>query len=1293
MASSSSSASQRRRPLTKRHPLSRRNSSFLGSLKSLVTAPLAWFASTDDFEDSKDFQGKRRRLAGPPTEPIVGDDDRSARNKRMRIHSPPRDDPYSQPPASVHGYLDPPGSVFQPQQHRQSSPSIQPTSTRSLSVNQPYDFDNNNNHFRASTLSRTMSIDPPPRPLSSASAMASIPFNRDTSMESSQFMRATPRDMSMPPLSGRPSFLMRKSMTPQPRPLREVSEPPPLNTLSSRPTFLHAPPMKPSDSMPDVLSRQSSVTLGSLVDSVRSTRSPARQHSSLMFGGSNREHPSLSPNPETVIEKALHELDIYKTPLVPTRLRSSNIPASTSSSNLFKSRRASNLVLMQSDNRSDRLGRKSSGKNEAPVVNETKPYAGEGGMKKLLARRKQEADDENNDVLDEDQMDDDSQKRHGKSILRSETVAVPAPLPAHPQVERPSTTASSSTQSSSLRVGRTKARNHIARPARPQKMTFSAAFDEDAMDDGDELDEEAMQRKKELDALQEASKHVPVFKIPEGFSFAKEIEPVENDLSDAKEPPIKSLPFSLTKPAVALENPLPQQSNNSFSSITQSSGAPVSGTGFQLPFASPPSLTPPVPLRASSPLPQVQPAKTTAPAQAAASVTNTVPNFFANSPALSKPAEPKPRPTGVPNFFATSVLSKPLDLPPAAPLLFDVPSTTASILSVPLKDIENPLWEGESNKTTEPSSSGSSLFGAFGRNTSGGGFSTAVQSGSASLPASSDSNVKAAELTTAPFHSSMFDATPTATPTFSFSKPETSSARGGDETPKAQSLFGNSTASATPVPTFGAPAPSGLFAEPPKATIPGSGSSFRNSSSVSEPPKAPSSAPPSFTFGQSVASNTATVEPPKPLFGAVEAPKPLFGGGSGGFSFGNSESQEKEHKPASSPFSFGNTGTKETSQAPASNQFSFGNRGTKDAEPKPASNQFSFGNIGTKVTEPKPASLPFSFGAAPSTPPSDANRSSPFSFGPPATSTPAPVSLGFSFSGGGSNGSDVPAKPFNFGQSSSIARPSTPPKNQEQEVNMDESPTRDAQQTISLADRPTIGSNGFSFGNSTPTSAFGAQNNGSAPFSFGTSSTSPTNNSTFGKTAENNTNSFSFNQPGPSSTGFNFPQSKPDNEPPRPSTTGSFAFGTPTSATGPAPVFPFGGPGNNSTGSNFGQSQSGSAPGSPSTFAQQSSPFPSFGAPLPPLNSGFSFGSQPASPAGVNLSLPQPTTPGGFGSTTTSGFGQPQQPSSPFGAPSTAAPAPGGAALFTIGAPPAAPVPAGNRAIRKLPNRRGGAKR
>ncbi|KAF5386936.1 hypothetical protein D9615_001713 [Tricholomella constricta] len=1256
MASSSSPASQRRRPNRKRQPLSRSNSSFLGTIKNLVTAPLAWFASTDDFEGSKDFKGKRRRLGGAPAGSNVEEDDRSTRNKRMRVHSPPRDEAPSKMSSLAvhHGYLDPPGSVFQQQENRQSSPYNLPTSTHSVSVTQAYDFSNNNsNSIRANTLSRTMSIDPPTRPLSSASAMASIPLTRDTSMDSSSFIRNIPRDMSMPPLSARPSFRMRTSMTPQPLPPREVSEPPPLNTLVSNPTFVRAPPTKASESMQGGLVRQSSVTLGTLAESVRSARSPVRQRSSLLFGSSGGRG-SHSPRPESAIEKALHELDIYKTPLVPTRLRSSNIPSTSSSSDLFKSRRASHLVLMQDDKRTSRLGRKVSGKNEPPLVNGTKPYAGEGGMKKLLARRKQEAEDEDHNnhgsILtkdDGDYMDDGVRKPDAEVASRVEPApTIPPPLPPPTKTDWFSTNVSSSAATSSLRVGRTKARSHIARPARPSKTKFSAAYDDDdAMDDVD-LDPEAIERKKEREALEEAAKAAPVFQIPEGFSFAKETKPVDLDPTNAKEPPIMSLPFSFSKPAPTSVNPPSQQQSTALSPAAPSPATSVFGTGSQLP-----SVLAPAPSLAAPSSPPVQPDEASVPA-----------SVLPSAPLQASATVPTTS-TGIPNFFASSsVLTKSLELPKAAPLPFASPSvapTTASNFHVPtpVKDVENPLWEGENKKESQVPANGSKLFDGFGGTAIGnapatssvfGGSSTsAFPSVTAPFPSIPNfgASLKKDESAPPPVPSSSFDGTSATTPTFSFTKPAEPApfTLFGRDTPKATSPFGDVSTATTPMPTSTAPKPS---AELPKPTTPAPESAFGSTapkppSLFGEPPKPTTSAPGPFFFGQPAPPAPSASEAAKPLFGTlVEAPKPLFGSGSGKFSFG--------------------------------------------------------GPTDIKAAEQKSTSIPFAVGAAPSTPPPvEVKKNAPFNFGAPETApAPAPAQVGFSFSGGGSNASDVSSKPFAFGQPATMAppvRPSTPPQNQEQEVSMEESPTRDAQQMNKPTDRPTIGGGIFPFGPSATVSTF--QNNGpSAPFAFGSSSSVSNPFAKDNKPAENK--SFGgFGQAAPSSNTFGFGQTKPpDNEPPRPNTTGSFSFGpTLTSATGPAP-FAFGGPGNNSTGSAFGQSQpAGSAPGSPSTF-NQASPF-TFGAPLPPVNTSFSFGSQPASPAGGNnLSLPQPSTPGGFGGAGGAGFGQPQ-PSSPFGAPATSATA-GGGALFTIGSAPApAPVAGGLRQIRKLPNRRGGAKR
>lgn len=230
-------------------------------------------------------------------------------------------------------------------------------------------------------------------------------------------------------------------------------------------------------------------------------------------------------------EKALHELDIYKTPLLPSRLRgSSTIP------DMFKPKpqRAHTPILMLADrDEKPRLG-KGKGKGE---VNGTKPYAGEGGMKKLLARRRQEADEEreaeraqamdDGTILEEDEEEDQPRGKQGRSygagLAREKHApekkyeAVPA-LPPVPTFD-PTFDRNAGREQSSLRVGRTRiARNHITRPTSKSHNRFSAAFDEEEEDDqmGDEKSADQI-------ALEEAAKKVPVFSVPAGFSFAKEV--------------------------------------------------------------------------------------------------------------------------------------------------------------------------------------------------------------------------------------------------------------------------------------------------------------------------------------------------------------------------------------------------------------------------------------------------------------------------------------------------------------------------------------------------------------------------------------------------------------------------------------------------------------------------------------------------------------------------------------------------------------------------------------------------
>ena len=215
-----------------------------------------------------------------------------------------------------------------------------------------------------------------------------------------------------------------------------------------------------------------------------------------------------------------------------------------------------------------------------------------------------------------------------------------------------------------------------------------------------------------------------------------------------------------------------------------------------------------------------------------------------------------------------------------------------------------------------------------------------------------------------------------------------------------------------------------------------------------------------------------------------------------------------------------------------------------------------------------------------------------------------------------------------------------------------------------------FGSSGSGFGQPSTAFTFGKADNTSqpatpsSPFTFGASKLPEIN--TFGASQTASSTPFSFGQRPESSqgpSGFTFGQQQSPV-----TTSSSFNFGQ-GQTLAPPPL-------------SFGQ-QNGSVPSSPSTFNQPLplgfgsatptsalNPF-SFQSPSPitatPSNApGFTFGQQPPAQA------------------------QPSTPVSPFPVPGS--PQPAGGSLFNIGASPTVQSPS-TRAIKKLPARRGGARR
>ncbi|KAG9226029.1 hypothetical protein CCMSSC00406_0008691 [Pleurotus cornucopiae] len=1276
---SSSSMGASRRP-SKQHsagnthrsrPSVTRSHSIFGTLKNIVTAPFTWLATNnEDFAEEKDDQGKRRRVAGSEkTNTIaVGDESRTASDsfgetdegitrgtKRLRVSSPAGYERYKESQRA--GYNDPPQSAFASNAYvppNRSASVTLPATTIRPTVDTSGGSRYSSTRASSLALQPTMLVDSPTfgqaQPIQRDVSMSGIPSPREHSMDRKTFgiangpTRAAPplgRELSLPPTSSRPSFVLRSSLTPQPSqsqllPLitpssirRDTSEPPPISSLRQNPVFVRGPPKTEGVHLPS-----DSVTLGVLVENHRSSRSPSRSHS-LLFPSHGQDLPSQYASNQTAsqahltpAQKALHALDVYKTPLIPTRLRAGTptqglfdvnglISGSTSGltgPDLF--RRRNPLILMNDRERGGRRkGDRESSKRDKKhkktrEVNETKPYAGAGGMKKLLARARAEDADElrsaSNEIpKGESRMSTDKakQKVEVDEEVQTDDNNVP-PLPSSDWYSIASQpTQAGPSLGSSLRVGRSKiSRNHIARPAAPigkRPNKFSAVYEDEVMDGDDDAKDaaafESDDRRKERIELEEAAKRVPVFNPPPSFSFAKEGPAPVQDNENAEEPPISSLPFSLSKSA-------------SDARASQPTAPPVSVFNAQseaLPTPAPSAFS-------FAPAPK---AATTVPATTTHAADPQ--GFSFKSSEAADEAKPDQSKSGIPNFFATSsILSKPATPPAPTSFSFGSPSgeaSTSKLAPAPATATPTPsfsLAPGFSFSKPE----GSQASFSFGK----------PESSQAAIPS-----------TPAPASN------PASNPFFAPAAPapleSKETASGGTNSapapaPAASSLFGSTSASSSSTPfSFSKPTESNETPKAPAFSFGPAPSNADKKDSAPTPSLFGSSTP--FTASNTTTETSAATKPPLTFPAPAEAPKSLFG----------------------------NTAPSSTSL------FSFGpSTESKSAAP-------------TVSTAP-PA---FSFSSAPSTPVAEEKKSA-FSFN--ATPSVAPVS-GFSFNSSGSAGSDVSSKPFAF---SSIARPSTPPKpaNDEQEMRMEESPTRESMQPNRDLPKPTLNFS-FASSNTSGSTLFGGNSTASSPFSFGPPSTSnpfgakPDNSV---KPAEAAKSPFSFgasNNVNPPAAPFSFGPST-SNDGSRPNTAGPFSFNNssaPPSATGPAP-FSFGAPPSSTPANNPFSSANGSAPNSPSVFSQ--TPAFSFGANPGSTNTSaatspaqpFSFGgSQPASPAAPASSLP-----------IASGFGN-AQTSTPFG---VSAPGGGGQPLFTMGAPPANNTPSGARQIKKLPTRRGG---
>lgn len=263
-------ARTRSKPYTRRQPPPR-SGSIIATIRNIVTAPLSWFSTTDEFEDTP---GKRRRAPVSHSNADASDEHRSVKRQKVA----------SQPPQPPQGYLDPPVAMFQPHSKPKGT-SQDPTSTvfpssTSTNVNTQGHQPEHGRHNLVANVwsrrgqSREVSMDNlQSRLIARDATMIPLPVSREASFSS------VPRDSSVGPV--RAPFRMRTTLSPIPvgsdygpnpkRRERDPSEPPPLTALMSNPIFVK-PPLNQHPTHRSQ-SAQPTTTLGALAQTSRAVSS------------------------------------------------------------------------------------------------------------------------------------------------------------------------------------------------------------------------------------------------------------------------------------------------------------------------------------------------------------------------------------------------------------------------------------------------------------------------------------------------------------------------------------------------------------------------------------------------------------------------------------------------------------------------------------------------------------------------------------------------------------------------------------------------------------------------------------------------------------------------------------------------------------------------------------------------------------------------------------------------------------------------------------------------------------
>ncbi|KAL5529455.1 hypothetical protein ACEPAG_5440 [Sanghuangporus baumii] len=1291
----SNALGKRDKPYSRRVSPMSRSSSLLGTIKNIVSAPLTWFASNQEgFEDL----GKRRRVSARDAEDLE-EQQAERTGKRMRVDSPERS-PERVRPSTTEGYLDPPSF----------KPPFNSHATR-FGMHQASD--------EKDVADRRTSIFGPPPPSSGNRTMSEDPasryaiFKRDPTMNplpADSPTRSSPaRSVAHDDDSDRPRtpLRLRTSLTPQPSPSRrlrrESSAPPPFSNLQTRPAFVKPPAEENQD---QELGTLKTISLGTLAEVSRGSRGPGQGRTLSSLGRNSIISDQIAP-PDAILqpsksisEKAFHELELYKTPILPSRYKdASEIPA-------FLIPKRSHVPVPMS--KKSRVSRPSLGMAERydadlDARDDGKPYARKSNVRKIMTRRKQEdeedrqkkiADSALTNVEDDDEMEtdveppvvkrdvgvsaqipsgseDERMKLNRNANATVDVLPVPSSNVTDPFGRQPITTPGGRQQPYG-RIGRARTREPGQRSvplSRPLNKFSATTNDDESVTVEDEImmDVSAASEKPQNDV---GKAKAPAYEAPKGFSFPSDTSIVNHDHSKAKEPPIQSLPFSLGSQAIVPSTSTmfkPPAFKLPTSSSTTSQSSTLEGERKKDDSV---TTIPSVSVEPATPNEQANEAKKD----------TTAASFFTAPPDASRSGGTEvsgtaSKPSGIPNFFANSHLlagDKPAaSLPKTpSPTPFNVPTSNPSP-ATPVKDPENPLWDG--NKAA-PSAPPKLFAGAVkpidlglklveGSSASSQLAAPPLSGGPPKQPATGSSEPKQPDVSSVAQPGGTTTSGDISSTATQVSQAQPTAAKQSELEKKPNGFgpspffnFGAGTTSNVPKPLFGTGSPtvSAFPSQPSQPAQNASGDSAPkpaltlgqpqtaetvNKTSTAQSTQSGQNAPAAteqkslFPFGappmSSIANNASTLGGND----TVAAPKPLFGGQTGG------------------------TG------------FTFGSSATPAAPATPSTDAA------------KPAS-PFAFGAPPATPPAGDRQSSPFTFGTPIPSAaPTGFTSGTPVKQNGSAPGSAPSTPTNaspFAFGAQPPRPVTPPPKPDEGMNMEESPVQ--MDTNNGQKRPA---SSITFGaGPTPVNPFGQSTNTGSAFTFG----APPASNPFGPKDENKP---------PEGGGFNFNRTAS-----APAISTSFSFGAksdqpapPATAFGAAPPNPFTQTqpsGSSSTPFTFGQqpsapvanpfaassqpTQPSAAPGSTPSSPFANTPSFTFGAPAASAGNLFSFGSSaPPSPATGATGLPQAS--GTSGSTPAFTFGQPSGSGSGSG---------GG--LFNIGAPPPNTAQS-TRSIRKLPRR------